>query len=61
MMNTTNGNLTYLGIYDDGKHTIALTAESVLIAIDARKDYIGINQQNIIDNKTIEKEKDLIE
>lgn len=61
MMNTTNGHLTYLGIYSDGKHTIALTAESVLIAIDARKDYIGINQQNIIDNKTIEKEKDLIE
>ena len=60
VMDTRNGNLEYLGEYKDGRHTLTTNTESVLIAIDTGKDYITIQQQNIMHNEANNK-KDLTE
>ena len=60
VMNTLNGELNYIGEYDNGKHSITTQEESVLIAIDAEKDYINIQQENMLRSKK-QQEKDLAE
>lgn len=62
MMDTTNGNLTYLGEYKNGRHTLGIKAESVIIAIDSDKNYISKEHKNILETKTKTKtNKDLTE